>query len=364
MSKKRILVIAGLQDSQVRYKLVPLAMSEWVGRLYFIRKRRGPEIHKVEYIVLPPVCRWRGFYLILAPLYAIFFSRARKVDFILAYHLVPHGVFALIASMVTGRPFIYSQIDMDIQKYTCNDLFKKLIIMFLKKAAYVNVPGSNSKKFWVNLGIVEDRINILHSTIDTENEFFPAEKDKEYDFICVGRLEHRKRVDRVVSAVERLVASGYNARLAIIGDGPAQGKLLRQTQSLGVSVRVRFFGHQSNIRDFLNKSKIFVLISENEGLPCALMEAMACELLVVASDVGDIRDVLIDRKTGFLVNGHLPDAVFRSLREAYFSYDKSGPMRRKAREKIAAEHSYPAALKKWDALLKNMPKDQEPPGPN
>ena len=350
----RILVIALLKESQVRYKLEPLSMSPTVERLYLIRKSPGPAIPKLEYLLLPFVCKWRPFYLIMAPLYAIFFAWTKKVDFILAYHLIPHGVFAFIASLVTGKPFIYSQIDMDIQNYTRNKFLKKLIVVFLKKAAFINVPGSNSKKFWINLGISEEKINILHSTIDTENGFFPTNGEKDYDFIYVGELSPRKRVDLVIAAIKKLIDLGDNAKLAIIGDGPSKAELMEQVKRLNISNRVFFLGYQKHIRHFLNRSRIFVLISENEGLPCALMEAMSCGLLAVASNVSDIPDVLIDGETGFIVDEEQPDSVFQVLRMAWERYEDSYSIRRKSRDKIIAEHSYQAAVNKWSVVLKKM----------
>jgi glycosyltransferase involved in cell wall biosynthesis len=349
-----ILVIALLKDSQVRYKLEPLAMSSRVERLYLIRKREGPKIPKLKYIVLPSVCKWRPFYLIIAPLYAIFFAWAKETDFILAYHLVPHGVFAFVASLVTGRPFIYSQIDLDIQNYTRNKLLKKLILLFLKKAEHFNVPGSYSKQFWVNLGIKEDKINILHSTIDTKNSFFPTGEEKEYDFVYVGELNPRKQVNLIIDAAKELILAGHNVKLAIIGDGPAKADLIQQTRELGILANVHFLGHKTNICYLLNKSKIFVLISRNEGLPCALMEAMACGLLAVASNVADIPDILIEGETGYLVRGSFSDSVTRALERALLNYEKSGLIRMKAREKIMNEHSYNAALKKWNNILERI----------
>jgi glycosyltransferase involved in cell wall biosynthesis len=349
-----ILVIALLKDSQLKYKLEPLAMSPGVDRLYLLRKSKGPQIPKLEYLVLPGVCRWRPFYLILAPLYAIYFSLTKKADWILAYHLVPHGIFAFIVSLATGKPYVYSQIDQDIEHYARHGVLKKLILLFLRKAAYINVPGSHSKRFWTGLGIAPDKINILHSSIDTENAFYHVPQEKEYDFVYVGELEPRKQVHLIIDAANRLVASGHDVKLAIIGDGPTREPLERQARGLGVSSNIRFLGWQTDIRHFLNRSKIFVLISSNEGLPCALMEAMACELLVVASKVADIPDIVIDGETGFLISDSSPDSVFHVLEEAFLHYEDCALMRRKAREKIVSGHSYDAAREKWGVFLKKI----------
>jgi glycosyltransferase involved in cell wall biosynthesis len=248
---------------------------------------------------------------------------------------------------------------MDIQKYAEFGLLKKLILHFLKKASYINVPGSQSKKFWNDLGIDADKINILHSTIDTENTFQPIEVEKEYDFIFVGELVARKQLNVVIDAINRIIKSGHAAKLAIIGEGPSKFELIQQAQNLNISDNIKFLGHQTDINFFLNKSKIFVLISKNEGIPCALMEAMACELLSVAINIGDVSDVLIDGETGFIVNENTVDSVYHVLKRAYLSYENSNAISKKARQKIIEDHSYPSATIKWDILLEKILNSQK-----
>ena len=155
----------------------------------------------------------------------------------------------------------------------------------------------------------------------------------------------------MIDAVNKIIKSGHAVNFAIIGEGPSKFELMQQVRDLNISNSIKFLGHQTDINFFLNKSKIFILISKNEGIPCALMEAMACELLSVAINIGDVSDVLINGETGFIVDENNVDSIYEVLKKAFLSYENSDSIRKKARQKIIEDHSYPSAMKKWDILL-------------
>ncbi len=350
----RMLVIALLKPSQIRYKLEPLSRSRRLEKMYLVRKVDGPPVEKLAYVTLPRICRFRPIYGVVAPLYSLVSCWSRNVDFILAYRLFPHGLFAFFASRLSGRPFIYSQIDSDIQTYTRVPVLRGLVLYYLRKAFHINVPGSNSVRYWAGMGIDPSKISVLHSTIDTEEAFYPTDATKEYDFVCVGDLIPRKRVDVVVDCAIRLVKDGHPIKLNVIGDGPEREALEQRVKQERMEDNIVFSGRKSDIAEWLNRSRIFVLASSGEGLPCALMEAMACELLAIATDVGDTSDALIDGETGFLVKDQSPDSLYRAMKSAYVGYDSYGALRRNARKKIVDEHSYLSAEKKWNTLLDRL----------
>jgi hypothetical protein len=89
--------------------------------------------------------------------------------------------------------------------------------------------------------------------------------------------------------------------LKVAGDGPLRAELESLTQELGLSERVMFLGYQNDMVAFLKEIDIFVLSSHYEGFGLVLVEAMAAGLPVVATDVGGVREVLVDGKTGIVV---------------------------------------------------------------
>ncbi len=114
--------------------------------------------------------------------------------------------------------------------------------------------------------------------------------------ITVGGLDQPyKGVDLLLEAVARNVARGRNLELAIVGGGAYKGELERKAESLGLSQRVRFLGSigaGQPVRNELDRAHLFVLFSKTEGLPRAMIEAMARALPCIGSAVGGIPELL------------------------------------------------------------------------
>lgn len=90
-------------------------------------------------------------------------------------------------------------------------------------------------------------------------------------------------------------------RLWLVGDGPARPRVENMVRALGLHNHTQFLGMSICVADILSKSHIFVLISNWEGFPLAILEAMRAGLPVIASDVGGVREAVVDGETGYLV---------------------------------------------------------------
>jgi glycosyltransferase involved in cell wall biosynthesis len=350
----RILVIAKLQASQLKYKLEPLSAAENVEEILLIRKFMGPDIPKLSYIILPSLAKYKFFYSFLAPFYAIYYAIKFKPDFILSYHFFPHAIVAFIASLASSRPFIYSQIDLDIQDYLKHKYLHPLIMPVIRKARNVNVPGSNSKNYWIKKGIPADRINLLHSTINVTRDYFPVEQEKKYDLVYVGSLEKRKQVDLIIKALHILKKDGLFPVFATTGEGFDIENLKQLVKDFQLEKQVIFLGSRKDVSNLLHSSRIFIITSRNEGIPCALMEAMACELYAISTDAADIKDVVINNQTGTLLKGFDEKEIAEEIKKVLLNYDSLLPIRKNARQHIIKNHSYESATVKWNKVIPKL----------
>ena len=91
-----------------------------------------------------------------------------------------------------------------------------------------------------------------------------------------------------------------SARLVIAGSGPLEGELLRLSTRLGLERRVKFIGFDRDVLRWMQTADGFVLSSRWEGLPMSLLEAAACALPALATDVPGTREVIVDGETGWL----------------------------------------------------------------
>lgn len=117
----------------------------------------------------------------------------------------------------------------------------------------------------------------------------------------VGRLVVDKGHVYAVRALAGVSDVEPGARLLIVGEGPEEGRLREEARRLGLEQRVLFLGFQAGVLGLLKACDLFVLPSLEEGLPVTVVEAMACALPVIASDVGGIRSLVVSGETGLLV---------------------------------------------------------------
>jgi glycosyltransferase involved in cell wall biosynthesis len=118
--------------------------------------------------------------------------------------------------------------------------------------------------------------------------------------ISVGRLTEQKGFSYLLGALRRIIAN-HPAHLLLIGAGPLEQTLQAQAKSLAIEANVHFLGWRPDVLSLLPHADIFVSASLWEGLPTVLLEAMACQLPVIATCVSGSKEIVIDRATGLLV---------------------------------------------------------------
>ncbi|MFO7166543.1 MAG: glycosyltransferase family 4 protein [Chloroflexota bacterium] len=139
--------------------------------------------------------------------------------------------------------------------------------------------------------------------------------------IYAGRLSPEKGVDVLLAAWPATLQQVPDARLLLVGSGAQQAALEEQARRLGVAERVIFAGGCDDVAPFLQAADLFVLPSYSEGLPVALLEALACGLPCVATSTDGAAQVLQDGLTGRLVPPGDPAALARALAEALTAPD-------------------------------------------
>ncbi|WP_324718097.1 glycosyltransferase family 4 protein [Carboxydochorda subterranea] len=134
--------------------------------------------------------------------------------------------------------------------------------------------------------------------------------------VMIARFEPQKAHSALLSAIAGLADLSWE--LEFIGDGPLLEAVKAQVNGLGLEQRVRFLGARKDVAERLAGAQVFVLISNWEGLPRTILEAMRAGLPVVASDVGGVHEAVMEGETGFLVPrgqvGALRERLLRLIR--------------------------------------------------
>jgi glycosyltransferase involved in cell wall biosynthesis len=181
----------------------------------------------------------------------------------------------------------------------------------------------------------------------------------EFLWLAAGRLDPVKDYPSLLSA---MVEVPEPARLVIAGNGYLESELRRLCKELGLETRVRFLGFEPDVCRWMQAADGFVLSSRWEGLPMALLEAAACALPAVATDVSGTREVIVHGETGSLaVAGSaiaLQGAMTRMMRTPA---DARFAMGRRARQHVIEHFSLKAVLDRWEALYTQLLKRNPTP---
>ncbi len=165
--------------------------------------------------------------------------------------------------------------------------------------------------FYVQHGIPAEKFEIIPNGIEARPPHSPTRREdllKELGLPietrligAVGRLWPQKRYKDLIWAAELLKVIRSDTHLLILGDGPQRRILERFCENIGITDRVHFLGHRTDVSDILPHLDCYWIGSAYEGQSNALMEAMLAGRPVVASDIPGNRDLIAPNKTGIIV---------------------------------------------------------------
>jgi glycosyltransferase involved in cell wall biosynthesis len=200
-------------------------------------------------------------------------------------------------------------------------------------------------------GVETHRLLIVPTPVD--DRFFSIVRNPQPLTIgYVGRLEFVKGCDVLLIAFGRLLRDYPSAKLMIVGDGSLRQELIRLSKALGVENSVVFTGFIpfAEIPSFLGRFSVFVLPSRSEGLPNALLQAMAAGLPVVATRAGGVPEIVEDRTDGLLVEPNRPVDLANAISEFISSESLCRTLGQNAKAK-AAKYSYDRVMEIYESLL-------------
>lgn len=199
----------------------------------------------------------------------------------------------------------------------------------------------------------QNNLTTVYNGIDLSKfkSFKTKKKNEEIMILSVGRFNEQKDYPNLFKAIKILKDNNLieKVKFYIAGDGELRPYLEKTIEDLGINNNIVLLGKRSDIPELLNQSDYFVLSSRHEGLPTVVIEAMACETFVVATDCGGSAEIL--GETGVLVPIENSEALAKGLEQAMKLTEdqirKNGKFARKRVEKL---FSLEASVNKWLAL--------------
>ena len=228
---------------------------------------------------------------------------------------------------------------------------KNAAFKLFKEAAGIVVQTEEGKMFFP--ADIRKQCVILPNPIAESfcTERFTGERKKE--IVCVGRIDDNKNQKMLLEAFGE-IADAYPAyQLRFFGTGPMAETLEKEAKDMGLKDRAFFLGHRDDIASEIRDASVFVLPSDTEGMPNALLEAMALGLPVIATDCpcGGPRDLIREKENGLLIPVRDREALKEALLFVIAHPEEAEAMGEKARnvqERFAPEK----ALAAWSKYLK------------
>ncbi len=285
---------------------------------------------------------------------------AEKLDLLHAHYALPHSVSAALAAQVLGAnppKLITTLHGTDV---TLVDRAHGLLP--LTRFAVAASDGITAPSRWLaetaytNLGL--DRtipIEVIPNFVDTAAFVPPPFRTRHPPYILthVSNFRPLKRVDLVIGVLAALNAK-IPAELQLVGDGPERPRAQALVHELGLQDRVRFRGEIDDLLGIYQMSDVFLLPSATESFGLAALEAMACGVPVVASDVGGLPEVVADGETGFLTAA----GDVAAMAEAVLRLASDGALHRRmsrlARERVEAGFRLAPAIDRYEALYRRV----------
>ena len=292
--------------------------------------------HGVHLMSSEPPFRWRdgvpglSFEPVLVPSYPLFrepqyllalantiarVAEQHQLDIVHAHYAVPHATAAYLADQilasspaVTAPRTVTTLHGTDITLVGSDPSYARVVAFSIEQSHAVTAVSESLRADTIATLGVRHPIAVIPNFLDCgayRRRFDPVLRgrlcpaDTEALLVHVSNFRPVKRVDLAIEAF-RLIRRRIRARFVLIGDGPVRADVERQVAADGLAAHVEFVGEQQDLVPWLSACDVFLLPSAQESFGLAALEAMACEVPVVAFRVGGLPEIIEDGTTGFL----------------------------------------------------------------
>lgn len=240
--------------------------------------------------------------------------RFEKLDILHVHYAIPHASAAFMAQQILATygikiPFITTLHGTDITLVGKDASYNPVVTFSINHSNGVTAVSDNLKAETFKHFDIKREIEVIPNFIDLDRfKREPKAHFKEaiapgHERILVHTSNFRK-VKRTMDVIEifKKVQEKLPSKLLMVGDGPDRSQAEHLARDLGVAHNVRFLGKQDAIEEILSVSDLFLIPSESESFGLAALEAMACRVPVISSNIGGLPELNVEGVTGFLCN--------------------------------------------------------------
>ncbi len=234
-----------------------------------------------------------------------------QLDLLHVHYAIPHAAVAFMAKNILSAkgytiPVVTTLHGTDITLVGSDRSFSPVVEFSINNSDGVTAVSQHLKEETIQKFDIKTDIEVIYNFLDfnrfqkSNKEHFKKAIAPEGEKILIHTSNFRKvkRVDDVIKVFE-IVRKEIPSKLLLIGDGPERAHLEALCREIGLCDDIRFLGKQDAVEELLSVGDLFILPSSNESFGLAALEAMACEVPVISTNVGGLPEVNIPGETGF-----------------------------------------------------------------
>jgi L-malate glycosyltransferase len=332
---------------------MPIRLSEPHDRIHF---------HEVE-VTSYPLFDHPPYTLALATkMYEV--AEQARLDLLHVHYAIPHSVSAMLAQMMAKPrrlPFITTLHGTDITLVGSDRSYLPITRFSIEQSDGVTSISAYLRDLTYREFDVKRKIQVVPNFVNCDVYTRPADQSPRERWAKHGEpilmhLSNFRPVKRVTDVVEifALVREKIPAKLVMMGDGPDRGAAEFLVRKKHLTKDVFFLGKQDLVQEKLGLGDLFLLPSESESFGLAALEAMACEVPVIASDVGGLPEVVTPGVDGYLIPPHDVEAGAKYALEILTSADHGRAMGKRARVNAKAKYCANDVIPQYEAYYRKV----------
>lgn len=235
--------------------------------------------------------------------------------------------------------------------------------------AFIGVAEAHGRHLIENERFPAEKVNVIYNGVDTAR-FIPRDSTSlrqslgiPVDAPVVGilaALRPEKNHELFLDGAQRILAQLPAARFLIIGDGPGRPHLETLARHLNIEAAVSFLGSRSDVPELLAACDLVALTSHNEASPVSVLEALSAERPVVASNVGSVRETVVDGVTGRLFAAGDLDAFVAASLDLLQNAPRRQQLGAEGRRRVVARWSLDAMVRGYEQLIERIYAAKQP----
>lgn len=248
------------------------------------------------------------------------------LDLLHVHYAIPHASAAFFAREIVRKkgkeiPYITTLHGTDITLVGKDPTYAPVVAFSINQSDAITAVSKNlAEETYKSFPIIKE-INVIHNFVDT-GRFYQTNKEHfkkmlaphgERILVHASNFRKVKRIEDVIRVFEK-VRHSLPSKLLMIGDGPERQNAEEMCKQMSICGDIRFLGKQEQMDEIFSIADLFILPSQYESFGLSALEAMACGIPVISTNVGGIPEINIHGQTGFLSNvGDVEDMAKHAL---------------------------------------------------